>query len=155
MSSSSNGDVPPNPLECYDLALDYLRGRNGKSRNEFAAYHLLEIAAKRNFHKAQRTLGELYMKGVGCIYPPNPTKALQLMELAAAGGDPIAIHFMNVHKPGPLWIRKAIECEYITCDVFSSFLLQLTNKEDITSEMGEGTKLYMDKIALYKDYIIK
>lgn len=149
--------VPPNKSVCYELAIDYMRGINGKAKNEFAAFLLLENAAKRNYHKAQRTLAEFYINGYGDIYPVNVKKGEMLMELAAVGGDTIAIKYMNVHYPSNTWLQKALECDFITCDEFISYIVigEEGSLNISISSSSQDAKLYVEKVTHYLSMISK
>lgn len=54
-----------NPLQTYQLAMDYLLGQNGQPRQPGKAAALFKTLAEDNWRSAQHMLGNLYYQGKG------------------------------------------------------------------------------------------
>ncbi|VAW65530.1 hypothetical protein MNBD_GAMMA08-2158 [hydrothermal vent metagenome] len=55
----------PSPLQQYQLALNYLLGRNGVEKSAEKAASMFKTLAEQNWSSAQHMLGNMYLRGKG------------------------------------------------------------------------------------------
>jgi len=63
--SSLQPNVQPSPLQQYQLALNYLLGRNGVEKSAEKAAGMFQSLAEQNWSSAQHMLGNMYLRGKG------------------------------------------------------------------------------------------
>lgn len=89
-SSPSNAatDAQVSPLNKYQLALNYLLGRNGTEKSAEKAASIFKTLAEQNWSSAQHMLGNMYLRGKGV--EKNDLLAYKWLSLASKNNMQLA-----------------------------------------------------------------